>query len=73
MDYLSMVMMFYFNSQERLIYIHSRVENHMEICLMEDHLIETHLKDRHMTHVLDFTDGWHLIQECSCHHGIHQL
>jgi len=57
MDYLSMVMMFQFNSQERLIYIHSWVDNRMEICLMEDHLIETHLDDSHMTHALDFTDS----------------
>jgi hypothetical protein len=57
MDYLSMVMMFQFTSQERLIYIHSRVENWMEICLMEDHLIETHLEDCHTTNALDFTNG----------------
>jgi hypothetical protein len=56
MDYLSMVMMFQFNSQERLTYIHSRVENHMKICLIKDHLIETHLEDCHMTHALDFTN-----------------
>jgi hypothetical protein len=57
MDYLSMVMMFQFNSQERLIYIHSWVDNQKEICLMEDHLIETHLDDCHITHAYDFTDG----------------
>jgi len=57
MDYLSMVMMFQFTSQERLIYIHSRVENHMEIRLMEDHLIETHLEECHTTNALDFTNG----------------
>jgi hypothetical protein len=56
-DYLSTVMMFQFTSQERLIYIHSRVENCMEIRLMEDHLIETRLEDCHMTHALDFIDG----------------
>jgi hypothetical protein len=37
MDYLFMVMMFQFNSQEGIIYIHSQVENHLEIRLMEDH------------------------------------
>jgi hypothetical protein len=62
MDYLSMVMMFQFNIQERLIYIHSKVENHVEICLMEDRLIETHFEDHHMNHALDFMDGWHMIQ-----------
>ncbi len=31
-----MVMMFQFNSQVRLIYIHGRVDNYMEIRLIED-------------------------------------
>jgi hypothetical protein len=78
MAYLSMVMMFQFNSQEGLIYIHNGVENCLEIRLMEDllekdHLAETHLEDCHMIHMLDFTNGWHLIHECSCHHGTHWL
>ncbi len=73
MDYLFMVMMFQFNNQEGIIYIHSWVENHLKICLMEDHLIETHLEDHHLMHMFDFTDGLHLIQECSCHHGTHPL
>jgi len=45
-----MVMMFYFSNQEKLIHIHSQVENHLEVRLMEDHkeeedhLTETHLR-----------------------------
>ncbi len=64
MDYMSMVMMFYFSSQERLIYIHIWVENHLKVHLMEDHqeeedhVTETHLEDYHL---LDFIDGWQLI------------
>jgi len=50
----SMVMMFYFCSQERLIHIHSQVENHLE---EDDHLTETHLKDYRLIHLLDFMDG----------------
>jgi hypothetical protein len=78
MDYLFMVMMFQFNSEKGIIYIHRWVENHFEICLMEDHyeedhLIETHLEDHHLMHMFDFTDGLHLIQKCSCHHGTHLL
>jgi hypothetical protein len=51
MDYMSMVMMFYFSNQERLIHIRSWVENCLEVCLMEDHkeeedhLTRTYLKD----------------------------
>jgi hypothetical protein len=37
MDYLSMVMMFYFNNQEGLIHINSWMENCLEIRLMEVH------------------------------------
>jgi hypothetical protein len=37
MDYLSMVVLFYFNNQEKLIHIHNRMENCMEVCLMENH------------------------------------
>jgi hypothetical protein len=29
--------------------------------------METHLEDRHLIHMLDFTNGQHLIQEYSCH------
>jgi len=29
--------------------------------------METHLKDCHLIHLLDFTNGQHLIQEYSCH------
>jgi hypothetical protein len=63
MDYMSMVTMFYFSSQERLIHIHNQVENCLEVHLMEDHkeeedhLIETHLKDCCFIHLLDFMDG----------------
>jgi hypothetical protein len=39
----------------------------------EDHLIKTHLEDRRLIHMLDFIDGKYFIQECSCHHGTHQL
>jgi hypothetical protein len=54
------------------------VENHLEVHLMEDceeedHLTETHLKDHCLIHLLDFMDGRHLIQKCSCHHGTHWL
>jgi hypothetical protein len=36
----------------------------------EDHLIEDH----YLIYLLDFyTYGWHMIQECSCHHGTHWL
>jgi hypothetical protein len=68
-DYMSMVMMFYFSSQERLVHIHNQVENHLEVRLMEDHkeeedhLAKTHLKDCRLIHLLDFMDGQHLIQE----------
>ncbi len=52
------------------------MENHFEVCLMEDHqeedhLIETHLEDRRLIYLLDFMNGQHLIQEYSCHRGIH--
>ncbi len=75
-DYMSMVIMFHFSNQEGLIYIHNRMENRLEVCLMgdhqeEDHHIKTHLEDCYLIHLLDFTNGQHLIQECSCHHGIH--
>ncbi len=56
-------MVFHFNNQEGLIYIHNRVENHLEVCLMEDHqeeenhLIKTHLEDYHLIYLLDFTNG----------------
>jgi hypothetical protein len=36
LDYMSMVMVFQSNSLEGLIHIHSRMENHLEVCLMED-------------------------------------
>jgi len=44
------------------------VENHLEVHIMEDlqeedHLIETHLEDRHQIHMLDFMDGKHLIKD----------
>jgi hypothetical protein len=57
-----MVMMFHFNSQEGLIYIHNRMENYLEVHLMGDHqevdhLTETQLEDRHLIHMLDFTNG----------------
>jgi hypothetical protein len=55
---------------EGLIHIHNWVENHLKVRLMEDHLIETHLEDRHLIHMLDFMDGKHVIQGYSCHHGI---
>jgi hypothetical protein len=67
MDYLSMVMMFYFNIEERIIYIHNWMENFLEVHLMddyqeeEDHLINTHLKDHCLIHLFDFIDGWHPI------------
>jgi hypothetical protein len=67
LDYLFMVMVFQFNNQKRLIHIHNQVENHLEVYLMEncqeeeDHFIETHLEDSHLIHLLDFTNGWHLI------------
>jgi hypothetical protein len=56
-------------------HIRNWVENCLEVCLVEDHqeedhLIETHLEDHRMIHLLDFMDGEHLIQGCSCHHGI---
>lgn len=57
----------------KLTHIHNHVKICLEIHLMEDHLIETHLEDRHLIHMLNFTNGQHLIQECSYHHGIHQL
>jgi hypothetical protein len=48
MDYMSMVMMFYFNSQKWLIHIHSRLENCLEVDLMEDHQVqEDHLTETH--------------------------
>jgi len=37
------------------------------------YLIETHMEDHNLIHILDFIDGMHLIQECSCHQGTHQL
>ncbi len=48
------------------MYIHNRVENCLKVHLMEDrqkedHFIKTHLKDCHLIHLLDFTNGWHLI------------
>jgi hypothetical protein len=50
-----------------LIHIHNCVDNCLEVYVMEDHqekehLIETHLKDHHLIHMLDFMDGKHLIQ-----------
>jgi hypothetical protein len=39
----------------------------------EDHLIETHLEDYHLIHLLDFMDGTHLIQGYACHHGINRF
>jgi len=42
----------------------------MEDCQEEDHMIETHLEDRHLIHLLDFMNGEHLIQGYSCHHDI---
>jgi predicted glycosyltransferase involved in capsule biosynthesis len=73
-----MVMVFLFSNLERSIHINSLVENHLEVCLIEnhqeeDHLIETHLEDYHQIHVLDFMDRKHLIQGYSCHHGINQF
>ncbi len=78
LDNLSMVMVFHFINLEGLIHIHNRVENHLEIHLMEDcqeedHLIETHLEDHDLIHLLDFTNGQHLIQGCSCHHGTNRV
>ncbi len=75
LDYLSMVMVFLSNNPKRLIYIHNQVENRLEVCLMEDRqeedlLIETHLEDHHLIHMLDYMDGKHLIQGYSCHHGM---
>jgi hypothetical protein len=58
-----MVMMFYFNDQKGLTRIHNWVENRLEVCLMEDHLIETHVVDHCLIHMLDFMNGQHLIQE----------
>ncbi len=56
------------------------MENYLEVHLMEedynkeeDHLTDTYLGDYHMVHLLDFTNGQHLIQKCSCHHGTHKL
>jgi hypothetical protein len=69
MNYMSMVMMFYFNNQEGLIYIHSRVENHLEVYLMEDHQEE----DCYLIHMFNFMDDQHLIQGCLYHHGTHWL
>jgi hypothetical protein len=51
------------------------VENILKVYLMEDHkkedhLINTHLEDRYLIHLLDFMDGKHLIQGYLCHHGI---
>ncbi len=46
------------------------MEDHKED---EDHLIKTHLEDCHLIHLLDFMDGQHLIQKCSCHRGTHQF
>jgi hypothetical protein len=37
MGYISMVMMFLFNNQEGLFYIHNQVENHLKVSLMEDY------------------------------------
>jgi hypothetical protein len=37
LDYLYMVMVFQSINQEGLIHIHSRVENRLEVHLMEDH------------------------------------
>jgi hypothetical protein len=64
---MSMVMMFYFDNQEGLIYIHIRVENHLEVYLMEDHQEE----DCYLIHMFDFMDDQHLIQGCLYHHGTH--
>jgi len=58
-----MVMIFYFNNQKGLTHIHNWVENRLEVCLMEDHLIETHTVDHCLIHMLDFMNGQHLIQE----------
>jgi hypothetical protein len=42
----------------------------MEDHQKKDHLIETHLEDHHLIHMLDFMDGKHLIQGYSCHHAL---
>jgi len=57
------------NNLEGFIHIHSWVGNHLE----EDHLIKTHLEDRHLIHMLDFMDGKHLIQGYLCYHGINRF
>jgi hypothetical protein len=59
---MSMVMVFQSNGQKGLIHIHSLVENRLEVRLMEDcheedHLIKTHMEDRHLIHLLDFMNG----------------
>jgi hypothetical protein len=36
MGYISMVMIFLFNNQEGLFYIHNQMENRMKFSLMED-------------------------------------
>jgi hypothetical protein len=40
---LSMVMMFYFNSQEGLIHVHNWMDNYMEVCMIEDHQEEENM------------------------------
>jgi hypothetical protein len=77
-NYMSMVTVFQSNSQEGLIHIHSWVKNHLEVypmedCQGEDHLIETHMEDHHLIHMLDFTNGRHSIQGYSCHYGINKF
>ncbi len=61
--------MFLSNNLKGLIHIHRWVGN----CLEEDHLIKTHLEDRHLIHMLDFMDGKHLIQGYFYYHGINQF
>ncbi len=56
-----MIIMFHFSNQERLIYIPSQVENHLEVSLMEDnqeedYLTKIHPEDCHIIHMLDFMD-----------------
>jgi hypothetical protein len=57
-----MVEVCHLHHQEGLTRIRNQVEDHLEIHLMEDcleenNLIKTHLEDRHLIHMLDFTDG----------------
>jgi hypothetical protein len=45
----------------------------MEDFRKKGHLIETHMEDHHLIHMLDFMDGKHPIQGHSCNHGINQF